>query len=148
MADSGYELVSQPLKDGHSVLVIARSGQDTFLREMAESKRQREIASAVQRAALRLAEYGTTWAIDSESLKMLHGLDKRVRVYELKVKSTVHRVATYVHDDENRTPVLLFYFEAHVQRAAGGIPPSTLRKTERLAGVAERLMRAEEGRTK
>lgn len=66
-----------------------------------------------------------------------------IAIYELKVLGKVHRIMTYVHDDKNQTPVLLFDFEGHKGKSGGGIKSSTLIKGQQYAEIARSLLREE-----
>lgn len=147
LATKEYDLVSQEVdaERGLSVLVLCEAGQEvTFLDDLAAKSRTRVEAAAITRAAVRLVDRGTEWALETEQLKRLKARTGTLAVYELRVKRDVYRVMTYLHDDQSRTPVLLFEFKGHVQRAAGGIPEDLVKKGQRFAAIARDLMLGEE----
>ena len=146
LAADDYELVSQELdaERGLNVLVLCKAGKDTFLDELAAKARSRGEVAAIVRAAVRLVERGTEWALEAEQLKRLKAHAGTLAVYELRVKRDVYRVMTYVHDNCAKTPVQLFEFRGHAQRAAGGIPESTVKKGQQFAAIARELMLREE----
>ena len=137
-----HALVRQNLENGLHILSLSHNGKSVI----ADLTRKKEFqkAKAVEKAAIRIADRGTRWGLESETLVRLNGLDASLVVCELKIRTTTVRVMTYLHDDEPQTPVLLFYFEAHQIQAHGGIPDDTMRKARRLAGIARDLMRDEE----
>lgn len=137
-----HALVRQNLENGLHILSLSHNGK-SVIADLAR-KKEFQKAKAVEKAAIRIADRGTRWGLESETLVRLNGLDASLVVCELKIKTTTVRVMTYLHDDEAQTPVLLFYFEAHQIQAHGGIPDDTMRKARRLAGIARDLMRDEE----
>ncbi len=146
--NGGYELVKQELiaSQDLSILVLGRIGtKETFIDELAHDYRKREEAAAITRAAVRLAERGTKWALECQILKRLKVSNKGLAVYELKVRRKRYRVMTYLHDDARQTPVLLFSFMGHAGLSGGGIRKETLQKGMNLAYEARALMNKEEG---
>lgn len=137
-----YALARQNLGNGLYVLSLSHNGK-SVIADLAR-KKEFQKAKAIEKAAIRIADRGTLWGLESETLVRLNGIDASLVVCELKIKTTTVRVMTYLHDDEAQTPVLLFYFEAHQIQAHGGIPDDTMQKAKRLAGIARDLMRNEE----
>ncbi len=144
MSDSDYSLMHQPLCSGQKILVLCHKESRSFYDEMSMDRRRREKAIMLDRAASRLARYGTDSAIEIGLLTMLHGVRGSLALYELHANARVYRIMTYVHNEKDRTPVLLFDFCGHTKRSAGGIPKKILRKGEELALVARELLEAEE----
>ena len=144
---AGYELVEQDLDPsrGLSILVLGREGEEeTFIDRLAHDHRRRVMAAAIARASLRLAERGTRWALDNQVLKRLRTARGSIAIYELKVNRTKFRVMTYLHNDSEQTPVLLFEFVGHEGRSRGGIREETIERGVRLATIACDLMRGRE----
>lgn len=139
-----YEIVRHPLDRTHSALVLKKVAQDeTFLAEMAGNKKQINEASALRKVLIRLAQFGLKWGFESGTIKSLKGITTDVLICEVKVKRKVYRIMAYLHNKEKGPLVLLFPFHGHVQKAAGGIPQTTIDKAERLARVAKELIAAE-----
>lgn len=89
MATKEYELVSQEVdaERGLSVLVLCEAGQKvTFLDDLAAKSRTRVEAAAITRAAVRLVDRGTEWALETEQLKRLKARTGTLAVYELRVQ--------------------------------------------------------------
>lgn len=144
MTERGYVLVNQQvgLDPSESILVLAQAAkQGTFLDELSADPRKKDQAAAIMRAASRLARNGTEWAIASETLKLLDG---GLALFELRAKRKVWRVMAYVHDDAARTPVLLFAFDAHKSKKAGGIRTQDMKRAKSFARIARELMKQEE----
>lgn len=142
---SDYTLVRQDIGGEIPVLVLKDvKDKDTFLSKLANSHRTKFAATRLIRNAKRVLDNGTEWGIESETLKILHGVEKCISLFELRAKGKCYRIMTYIHNDSNRTPVLLSYFEAHQIRAKGGIPDAELNRGIRLAMEAQKLMCAEE----
>lgn len=140
---SGYEIVEQELdaSRGISILVLGKVGEDdTFIDLLARDPRRKAMAAAIARAALRLAERGTSWALGCQVIKRLSVPKGSLAVYELKAGRTRFRVMTYLHDDAAKTPVLLFEFMGHQGASHGGIREKTLKRGVKLAGIARELM--------
>ncbi len=139
-----YEIVRHPLDKVHNTLVLKKVAQDeTFLVEMARSKKHVDEAAALRKVLIRLARSGLEWGFDSGTIKTLKGITADVLICEVKVKRKVYRIMAYLHNKEKGPLVLLFPFHGHVQKAAGGIPQTTIDKAERLARVAKELIEAE-----
>lgn len=139
-----FELVRQELLPGISILVLCQKNKSlTFIDELAADPKRRMKAKAIADAALRLVQHGTAWAISTGRLKRLNCSKGTIAIYELKVMGKVHRIMTYVHDDKNQTPVLLFDFEGHKGKSGGGIKSSTLIKGQQCAEIARSLLREE-----
>lgn len=142
--NDGFELVRQELLPGMSILVLCQKNKRlTFIDELAADPKRRAKAKAIADAALRLVQHGTAWAISTGRLKRLNYSRRTIAMYELKVMGKVHRIMTYVHDDKNQTPVLLFDFDGHRGTSGGGIRPSTLAKGQQYAEIARSLLREE-----
>lgn len=139
-----FELVRQELLPGMSILVLCQKNKEyTFIDELAADPKRKMKAKAISEAALRLVQHGTAWAISTGRLKRLNYPKKTIAIYELKVMGKVHRIMTYVHDDRNQTPVLLFDFDGHKGSSGGGIRSSTLAKGQQYAEIACSLLREE-----
>lgn len=143
--ESVYEIVEQSLDSAHSALVLREAGHhDTFLDEMATDHRRKDEAKALKRSLIRIADYGLSWALASETVKLLKTGAPGLLVAEVRVHRRVHRIMAYAHDREDGPLVLLFPFKGHTQRSSGGIPEQTLAKGIKLAKIAKRLLENEQ----
>lgn len=138
-----YELSAVDL-GGMRAVFIAPSGRPNFLEEMSSRKSDRRDATLIAKTISRVAQRGTEWALISETMKRLHGVGGDIAVFETRNnEGKPLRVATYLHDDPERTPVYLFPFVAH-KGSDGGIAKDVRKKAERLASEARGLMLEEE----
>lgn len=146
--ETGYELVEYTLKnDGQTVLFISKIGDSSFIEKLAKKKAGREDASRILSTISRVASRGTKWALESETIKRIKGVSADdVVVFETRnnVGKPI-RIATYLHDNQERTPVFLFPFISH-QGADSGIKKSDKEKAVRLAREAKSLMSERDGR--
>lgn len=133
---SAYRIESIELEEGFRAHAIAKEGEPCFLEDLASNGKTRRRATMILRMALKVARNGTEWAICAEKLK---SVTPTVSVFELRADGKVLRVMTYVHDDEERTPVYLFDFDGH-QGKTGKIKASVLEKAKRLAIAARECM--------
>lgn len=144
--EEGYELIEQQLDSQRnlSLLVLKETKvENTFIDDLAANIRKKSMAREIVSVAIRLAERGTAWALECKVLKRLHCDGGTLAIYELKIHRSVYRVMTYLHNDVSRTPVLLFAFSGHTSKKAGGIRKEELKRGQRLAAIAKRLMEEE-----
>lgn len=134
--DTNYEIRKVKATKDTLVNVLAKEGEKDFLSKLHSSGKTKYRARVIAGMMEKVARFSTDWAIQAKKLKQL---TSDVSVFELRADGKVIRVMTYLHDDEQRTPIYLFDFDGH-QGKGGHIKKSDLARAKKLASLARGCM--------
>ena len=128
--------------------ILKRVGCGSFMDELEADSKRSSHYHRIYRELYRVASMGLDWALESKTIKLLKQSHGGIPLYELRCLPGTTRVMIYLHPSKpSQLVVLLFCFTGHkASKSTGGIRKRDLKKGQRLAKIAKKLMEEKERR--